>query len=60
MMGMTLDHDFSHVRIHHDALAAASAAHYASDAYTFGSHVVFGANQYRPDTRPAGGCWCKS
>jgi uncharacterized protein DUF4157 len=53
MLGTTLGHDFSHVRVHHDTLAAASAAHYASDAYTYGSHVVFGAGQYQPDS-PSG------
>lgn len=49
-MSMTFGHDFSRVRVHHDAQAAASAAHYASDAYTFGSHIVFGAKQYQPDS----------
>ncbi len=49
-MDTTFGHDFSRVRVHHDAQAAASAAYYAADAYTLGSHIVFGANQYRPDT----------
>lgn len=47
-MSTRLGHDFSRVRVHDDAQAAASAAHYASHAYTFGSHIVFGANQYQP------------
>lgn len=47
-MSMRLGHDFSHVRVHDDAQAAGSADYYASDAYTFGSHIVFGASQYRP------------
>jgi Domain of unknown function (DUF4157) len=51
-MGASLGHDFSNVRIHDDAQAAASAAHYAAAAYTFGSHIVFGANQYLPDREP--------
>jgi Domain of unknown function (DUF4157) len=51
-LSMTLGHDFSGVRVHHDAQAAASAAHYAANAYTFGSHIVFGANRYQPDTEP--------
>ena len=49
-MSMRLGHDFSHVRIHEDARAAASAAYYASHAYTFGSHIMFGAGQYQPGT----------
>ena len=36
--------DFSHVRIHEDAKAAASARSINAEAYTAGSHVVFGAN----------------
>jgi hypothetical protein len=49
-LSMTLGHDVSGVRVHHDAHAAASAAHYAADAYTLGSHIAFGANRYQPDT----------
>ena len=47
-MSLQLGHDFSDVRVHDDAQAAASAANYAADAYTFGSHIVFGAGQYQP------------
>ena len=47
-MSLRLGHDFSRVRVHDDPQAATSAAYYAADAYTFGSHVVFGAGQYQP------------
>jgi hypothetical protein len=43
-------HDFSRVRIHTDAEAAASATQVNALAYAVGQHVVFGANQYAPDT----------
>lgn len=49
-MSTRLGHDFSQVRVHDDTHAAASAAYYASSAYTFGPHVVFGAGQYQPHT----------
>lgn len=42
--------DFSGVRIHTDAAAADSAQAVEARAYTSGEDVVFGANQYRPDT----------
>jgi len=45
-------HDFSHVRVHTDAPAAKAAAAVNALAYTVGSHVVFGAQQYRPQTQP--------
>jgi len=41
-------HDFSHVRIHDDAGAAASAREVGARAYTVGSHIVFGAGEYAP------------
>src|ERR1044071_6860949 len=44
-------HDFSHVRVHADAQAAASARSVSALAYTVGSHVVFGAGQFSPGTR---------
>jgi hypothetical protein len=47
-MSLRLGHDFSRVRVHDDPQAAASAAYYAADAYTFGSHIVFGADRYQP------------
>jgi len=43
-------HDFSHVRIHTDAKAAESARTVDALAYTVGSHVIFGAGHYAPDT----------
>jgi hypothetical protein len=43
-------HDFSHVRVHIDALAAESATAVSALAYTVGPNVVFGAGQYRPGT----------
>jgi hypothetical protein len=43
-------HDFSAVRIHADQQAAASADAVAASAYTVGRDVVFGANQYRPES----------
>jgi len=46
-------HDFSHVRIHADDVAAASASRLGADAYTVESSVVFGAERYAPAT--AGG-----
>src|SRR5712692_6234101 len=46
-------HDFSQVRVHADGKAAESAAALNAEAYTVGSHVVFGCDRCRPDT--AGG-----
>ncbi|HEU4372429.1 MAG TPA: DUF4157 domain-containing protein [Telluria sp.] len=43
-------HDFSGVRVHSDRRAAASAAALDARAYTVGSDVVFGANQYAGHT----------
>ncbi|HEX6776892.1 MAG TPA: DUF4157 domain-containing protein [Ktedonobacterales bacterium] len=41
-------HDFSQVRVHTDARAAASAQAVNALAYTVGRDVVFGAGQYAP------------
>lgn len=41
-------HDFSHVRIHTDARAAASARSINALAYTSGSNIVFARGQYSP------------
>ncbi|HJV61277.1 MAG TPA: DUF4157 domain-containing protein [Albitalea sp.] len=46
-------HDFSDVRVHADARAAASARAVDAAAYTVGRDVVFGAQQFAPST--AGG-----
>jgi hypothetical protein len=43
-------HDFSRVRVHADAAAAASARSVNSLAYTVGDHIIFGAGQYAPGT----------
>ncbi|HUG25837.1 DUF4157 domain-containing protein [Piscinibacter sp.] len=45
--------DFSQVRVHSDAAAAASARGLNADAYTTGNDIVFGAGRYVPGT-PAG------
>jgi hypothetical protein len=43
-------HDFSKVKVHHDARAAESAETINARAYTYGRNVVFGAGQYAPNT----------
>ncbi|HXQ70220.1 MAG TPA: DUF4157 domain-containing protein [Pyrinomonadaceae bacterium] len=43
-------HDFSQVRVHTDQKAAVSSNSVSAEAYTVGSHLVFGAGQYRPAT----------
>jgi hypothetical protein len=43
-------HDFSHVRVHTDERASASASAIGSPAYTVGRHVAFGAGSYAPET----------
>ncbi len=42
--------DLSHVRVHTDARAAASARDVNAHAYTVGHNMVFGAGQYAPNT----------
>jgi hypothetical protein len=42
--------DFSHVRVHTDGDAAASAKAVNARAYTVGRDIVFSAGQYRPNT----------
>ena len=51
LMSQGLGHDFSAVRVHTDAQAAASARAVDAHAYTVGADVVFGQGQYRPDTQ---------
>lgn len=46
-------HDFSRVRVHTDARAAASARAVNAFAYTVGQQIAFDAGQYAPET-PAG------
>ena len=43
-------HDFSQVRVHTDAQAAESAQAVNALAYTVGRDVVFGTEQYAPET----------
>lgn len=43
-------HNFSHVRVHTDAKAAASARTVNAQAYTVGSDLVFENGLYRPDS----------
>lgn len=43
-------HDFSRVRVHHDAAAQHSARDVSAQAYTVGGDVVFGAGRFRPET----------
>jgi hypothetical protein len=45
-----LGRDLGRVRIHVDAAAAESAAAVGAHAYAVGSHVVFGAGRYRPES----------
>lgn len=44
------DSDFGHVRIHADGDAAHAARAVDARAYTVGSHIVFGAGEYSPQT----------
>ena len=43
-------HDFSQVRVHADAQAAASAKRISALAFTSGSDIVFGDGQFAPET----------
>jgi hypothetical protein len=43
-------HDFSHVRIHTDSIAAKSAQSINALAYTSGNNIVFNRNQFAPET----------
>lgn len=52
-MEAAFDADFSGVRVHDGDVAAQSARAARANAYTVGSHVVFGTGRYRPDT-PSG------
>jgi hypothetical protein len=49
-METRLGYDFGDVRVHTDVTANQSAASISAEAYTFGSHVVFGAGRYAPQT----------
>lgn len=43
-------HDFSKVRVHNTARAAATAQSINARAFTFGNNIVFGASHYTPAT----------
>jgi hypothetical protein len=43
-------HDFSNVRVHSDAKAAASARDMGARAYTVGPHLVFASGEYTPSS----------
>lgn len=43
-------HDFSRIRVHDDAEAGDSANALNAEAYTVGSHIVFGPNRYHSDS----------
>jgi hypothetical protein len=43
--------DFSAVRVHDNAMAAESARSVGAVAYTVGSHVMFGAGQFQPESQ---------
>jgi hypothetical protein len=53
LMETRLGHDFSDVRLHTDARAAASARAVGADAYTVGTNIVLGAG--RGDVNSPGG-----
>jgi hypothetical protein len=46
--GQRYGHDFSRVRVHHDAAAAESAQALLARAYTFGTDIVFAHGEYKP------------
>lgn len=50
-MSMRFGHDFSQVRVHTAADSAQSANELNAKAYTVGSDIVFGSNQYAPRSR---------
>ena len=50
-MESRMGHDFSNVRVHTDSRAADSAQSINALAYTTGNHIVFGSEQYSPQTR---------
>ena len=49
-LGRSFGHDFSRVRVHNDSRAQESARAVNAQAYTVGTHVVFGAGRYAPAT----------
>jgi hypothetical protein len=53
LMEPRFGYDFSHVRVHSDQHAAESARAVGANAYTAGSHIVFGSGQDSPGTARA-------
>ena len=53
-MASRFGHDFSHVRVHTDPIAAHSASALNARAYTVGHHIVFGAGEWAPATNAGG------
>ena len=49
-MEQRFGHDFSRVRVHFGTAAEQSAREVSAQAYTSGSHVVFAAGRYAPNT----------
>jgi hypothetical protein len=49
-METAFGHDFSRVRVHQDAHAAALSANLNARAFTIGSDIAFGAGEYQPGT----------
>jgi hypothetical protein len=49
-MEQRFGHDFSRVRVHTDAAAAASARHIDAHAYTAGTDMVFATDRFAPGT----------
>jgi hypothetical protein len=50
-----LGHDFSGVRVHHDAEARTAATSLGASAFTVGDHVFFGAERYAPQSESGRG-----
>ena len=51
MMESRFNHDFRHVRVHHDATANRAAASINAAAFTVGNSIWFGQGQYQTGTR---------
>jgi hypothetical protein len=49
-MGQRFSHDFSQVRVHSGSAAEQSAQDVSARAYTVGRDIVFGADQFAPET----------
>jgi len=49
-MSQRFGHDFSRVRVHHDATAEQSTREFGAKAFTVGDHIAFRAGQFSPET----------